>query len=330
MKKGEILVLTSDEEAVLERVLIYLKEMGESFYRFNTETFPREARLTLLFSKGRRLRGFLRASDGSMIDLGKIKSVWYRRPGVPRVDSGLPDGYARFAEEECRACLWSLYTTLDSFWMNPPLTGYRLLEHNKLHQLRAAASVGLRVPPTIITNDPVELKAFFERQKGSIIIKTVASHFFRDQDGETVLIYSNKPSREKFLRHLGGVKFAPVMAQKYIPKKFELRVTIVGSKTFACAIYSQDSERTRHDWRRYDFERVKHEPYQLPAKIEEKLLRLMKRWGLSFGAIDMILTPRNEYFFLEINPQGQWGWIETLTGLPISEAIARTLADPTS
>jgi len=121
---------------------------------------------------------------------------------------------------------------------------------------------------------------------------------------------------------------APILAQEYIEKKLELRITIVGQKMFTCAIHSQDSEQTRIDWRRYDFRNVKHLPYQLPEKIKQKLHKLMKIWNLSFGAIDMILTPEGKYVFLEINPNGQWLWIEQLTEMPISRVIAELLANP--
>lgn len=105
-------------------------------------------------------------------------------------------------------------------------------------------------------------------------------------------------------------------------------MTVVGDRVFTCAIHSQDSEKTMHDWRRYDFDNVRHEAYQLPAEVEAKILGFMSATGLIFGAIDMVLTPQGDYVFLEVNPQGQWGWIEEFTGLPIARAIAELLANP--
>ena len=85
-----------------------------------------------------------------------------------------------------------------------------------------------------------------------------------------------------------------------------------------------------YDWRRYDFGHVKHEPCELPPEIVKKLLQAMRIWDLQFGAIDMILTPKGDYVFLEVNPSGKWGWIEAITGMPISKAIADLLVDPTA
>ena len=115
------------------------------------------------------------------------------------------------------------------------------------------------------------------------------------------------------------------MAQKYIEKKLEFRVTVVGQDIFTCAIHSQDSERTKEDWRRYDFENVKHESYDLPENVKSSLLRFMQLCHLTFGAIDMILTPEGDYVFLEVNPSGQYIWIENLAKLPISRSIAENL-----
>jgi len=325
--RDEILIITNSEDATANLVIRHLRAMDQRFYRLDTDLIPSQSTLAM------RLTGTtccIRLSAGSMSQqLDCVKSVWHRRPTIPRALPSIKEEYSDFIEAEWRACLWSLYTTLPAFWVNPPLVGHRLLEHNKLFQLKAAVQVGLMAPITLITNDASELVNFCESCDGVVAVKTISGHFFKKSDGsEAFGIYTNPVSAEFIRAHIEDIRCAPVMAQEYVPKKFELRVTIVGEKIFACAIYSQDSERTKHDWRRYDFERVKHESHQLPSEIEGKLLRLMKIWGLRFGAIDMVLTPDDHYVFLEINPNGQWGWIEQLTGMPISQAIAELLANP--
>jgi glutathione synthase/RimK-type ligase-like ATP-grasp enzyme len=71
---------------------------------------------------------------------------------------------------------------------------------------------------------------------------------------------------------------------------------------------------------------IPHEPYTLPEEIESKCFELVRQLGLNFGCIDMILTPDNHYVFLDINPTAaQWLWVEQLTGLSISEAMADLL-----
>lgn len=235
----------------------------------------------------------------------------------------------RFVQDESRAALYSLYTTLPCFWMNHPLISSRLLEHNKLYQLQVAQQLGLIVPETIITNDAAELLAFCEECGGSLAVKCIEGHAYREQQTRTPFgLFTSCVTLDELAAQEEGIGYAPVFAQRYIPKKIELRITVVGDRLFSCAIHSQDSERTKHDWRNYDFEKVRHEAYELPEEIERRLRALMRFWRLSFGALDMIVTPSGEYVFLEINPGGQWGWIEDLAGLPISGAIAETLAMP--
>ena len=115
--------------------------------------------------------------------------------------------------------------------------------------------------------------------------------------------------------------------QEYVEKEFELRVTVVGRKVFACKIDSQcmDEDKGKVDWRQgYDFG-LKHEPFDLPASVEDFCRNYLHEMCLNFGCFDFIVTPQGEYVFLECNPNGQWLWIELLTGQKISVAIAECL-----
>lgn len=328
--KDLILVVSNAKDETVGLVTRHLAEIKETFYWFETERFPSRNTLALALTQ----TGLsLRIEDGGAeADLMRVKSVWYRRPGTPKADDSLPKEYREFAIKETEAALRTLYSLIKAFWLYHPLNAPPLT-NNKLHQLKTAREVGLEAPETIITNSPPEAMSFAIANDWRIVIKTISGHYFARgrepaDDPETFGIYTN-PVPERALReYLTDIRLTPVFLQRYVPKKVELRITVVGARIFTCAIHSQDSERTKHDWRRYDFANVRHEPYQLPQDIEAKLLRLMKRWELSFGAIDMILTPDDRYVFLEINPNGQWGWIEGITGMPISRAIAELLAHP--
>jgi glutathione synthase/RimK-type ligase-like ATP-grasp enzyme len=104
-------------------------------------------------------------------------------------------------------------------------------------------------------------------------------------------------------------------------------LTIVGNKIFSCEIDSQASKESRHDWRRSSkIFSVPHKIINLPFSLEKKCIRLVEELGLLFGAIDIIKTPEDQYIFLEVNPNGQWLWIEQLTGAKISTAIADLLS----
>lgn len=324
--KNFVLVIThANDDDHTKTVLEHLDGLDQRYCRFDTEKFPIETSLTLSLSSK-----LLRVVDGEEIDLTLAKSVWYRRPVSPLIlRQDLGDGYKKFIGHESRAALWSLYTTLDSFWVNPPVMGSKILQSNKLLQLKDALAVGIRVPETLITNNPNRLLAFCREKGGVIACKLLHGDWFvQGENPATLFVMTQKITTSQIIESIDDIALAPVLAQEYVEKKFELRVTIVGEKIFTCAIYSQESELSKTDWRNYDFENVKHEPYQLPHATEEKLLSLMRVWGLQYGAIDMIVTPSGDFVFLEINPGGQWLWIEQLTEMSISKALAELLTHP--
>ncbi len=327
--KNLILIVTNKNDEHADRIVSVLDELGEHTCRFNTEAFPLRIAATLSCS-GASLKIPTRVAENSgLVDLNEVKSVWYRRPTPPLIpDRKTEEGYARFIKNESETALWSLYTTLDAFWINQPLS-HRLLERNKLLQLKKAALVGLTVPDTIITNDPDVLLGFADAHGGVVAIKLLKGDWFRERNSEIpLLVFTQRVASDQIREHYEDIKLTPILAQQYIEKALELRVTIVGEKTFACAIHSQDSEHTRTDWRDYDLEHVKHEPFELPDEVRVKLGAFMEKCNLSYGAIDIIVTPEDEYVFLEVNPSGQWLWIEELTGMPISKTLAELLAYP--
>jgi glutathione synthase/RimK-type ligase-like ATP-grasp enzyme len=123
------------------------------------------------------------------------------------------------------------------------------------------------------------------------------------------------------LGHFPRLRHSPMIFQPCLDKRVEVRVTVVGNRVFAAEIHSQRNGRTRID-SRLDFERTPHYAHELPEPIAEKCCALTARLELAYSTIDLIVTPDEEYVFLELNPNGQYLWIEKITGLPISEAIA--------
>lgn len=67
----------------------------------------------------------------------------------------------------------------------------------------------------------------------------------------------------------------------------------------------------------------------VPDQIREAVSQLLARLRLRFDALDFVVTPQDEWMFLEINPNGQWAWLQDATGLPIAAAIADALTKET-
>lgn len=327
MNKNKVLILTAKDEVAIPRVEYFLRKMGQHYFRLDTDKLlDNSAKLTLALNE-RQLTGQITLMDRYNLNFESIKSIWFRRPKPISIKKFKNDiRTSQFIEKEFSATLYSLYTNLeDVFWMNHPLYSRNIIEHNKLLQLKLASLSGFLIPHTIITNNQPELLDFCIKNGGTIAIKPLHTSIFREIDNSTTAIYTNKVTLDFINNKSNSISLAPLIAQEYIEKEFELRLTVVGKRILSCAIYSQDSERTSIDWRRYDFNNVKHEKYELPAGVSLKIHNFMNRCGLAFGAIDMIVTPDGKYVFLEVNQSGQFGWIEELTKLPISESIAEAL-----
>jgi len=148
-------------------------------------------------------------------------------------------------------------------------------------------------------------------------------------DKQEEMVVFTSPVTKEDLDNLEGLQFCPMTFQENIPKALELRITIVGEQIFTAAINSQQLDGAIYDWRKEG--RALHQqwqPYDLPKTIEKQLLELMKYFGLNYGAIDMIVTPDERYIFLEINPVGEFFWLELYPPyFPISQAIAEVLVN---
>jgi len=299
-------------------------ERGVSFLRFNTDDYPRTNKIT--FNLDTKKEDILFYFNKQSITNKDILSVWLRRPLSPGISKEITNPDARvFAKDESKAFLENLWNVLDCLWVSPPRS-IKIAQY-KLLQLQIAKKIGFKVPKTIVTNKIEDFLRFWNECNGEVIYKTLGKNQIPSQKkkGMYRLIYTNKIKDVDLNKIIEEIELAPCLFQEYIPKKIELRVTIVDSEIFTCEIHSQKSEKTRIDWRKYDFENTPHIASKLPKDIEEKCIELIDFYNLKFGAIDLILTPQDEYVFLELNPNGQWLWIEQLTGLPISEALFRLL-----
>ncbi|UBF25844.1 hypothetical protein K9N68_30590 [Kovacikia minuta CCNUW1] len=178
----------------------------------------------------------------------------------------------------------------------------------------------------------VQLDIFYrdDREQGVLVseqglVTKMLSSFAVYEDGNEKVVFTN-PVSSKDLEDLDGLRFCPMTFQEKVPKLLELRATVVGRKVFTAAVDSQRLEQSQHDWRRQGVALLRHwQPHELPQEVQEKLLNVMDYFGLNYGAIDLILTPDQRYVFLEVNPCGEFFWLDLYANLPISDAIANLL-----
>ncbi|MBS1529155.1 MAG: hypothetical protein JSU01_02505 [Bacteroidetes bacterium] len=310
-----ILVITNQTDITSDFIIKRLRERNLPFYRLNTETIGRFVEVKFNFESGEYL--LIDTVAGITIDLLTVTSVYYRRPEINRNYEELTPGERNFTFAELAYTLEALYKILDgAFWMSK-VQAIRNAE-NKMYQLMLAAQLGLQVPPSLVTSNPEAALAFFSKHDRSCIIKPIKSGLVQGGADEEGVIFTSKVNITE--DNVGRIRSCPIYLQPLIGKKADVRVTVVGHKTFAAKIHSQETVDSEVDWRRTN-KLLDHSPIDLPEIIEDQCIQLVKALGLNYGAIDFILDQSDNYIFLEINPNGQWAWIENRLNLNISHGI---------
>jgi MvdD family ATP-grasp ribosomal peptide maturase len=318
-----VLIIThSQDNESIDLVSQAIEGRGEIAIRFDTDRFPTEVQLDLLYSG--EIERLLLTQDGEEFDLSEVSGVWYRRLNIGgKIPADMDAQFRAASIQESRVTVFGLITSLRAFHLDS-IPVIRKVENKQL-QLQVAREIGLDTPRTLITNKPEAVRDFARNCKTEIITKMMASFAIYDEDGQERVVFTN-PIKDEDLEYLDGLKFCPMTFQELLPKEVELRVTIVGKQVFCAAVDSQKLDRAKFDWRKEGIALLDAwYPYPLPTDIETKLLQFMEYFGLHYGAIDIIVTTDGRYVFLEVNPVGEFFWLELYAGLPISNAIADVL-----
>ena len=314
-----ILVLTRPYDPHADHVVQMLAARGAEFIRFNPADFPSRASLSIGYAPDGKMQSFLRAGE-TTVDLAQLQAVWSRRPMPPEPHEQIKDPATReFITRDCQTFVQDLWNSLQCPWL-PGHPAAIQRAQLKASQLRVAAELGMELPPTLITNSREEFLEFYDQHNGNVVTKLVGAAFHPTVGANTFSRYTEVVSKRD-VGYAASLEYCPMILQAYVPKRLELRITVVGQEVFAAEIHSQHTHHTRHDWRRYDMGQTPHFVHNLPPEIYVTCIQLVQRLELCYGAIDMILTPDGRYVFVEINPSGQYLWIENETGLPISSAI---------
>ena len=309
-----VLLLThSGDYYTIDLVSQALAGRGVRPVRFNTDLFPSAIKLS---------NEHVFTETGEEICAAEVCAVWARKIWLPRMAEDLDERFRAMCVEESVAALEGFFDALHGArWIND-LQCQRAAE-NKQRQLRLAAHAGLRVPRTLVTNDPAAARQFFAETDGQTVAKLLRP-ITVGMDAVEPFVYTNRV-REEDLIGAETLRHCPMVFQELVPKALELRVAWVGEQCFAGALDVSGTSRGQTDWRRAAPEECSWQPAQLPSEVVSGLHALMSELGLVFGAVDLICTPSGEYVFLEVNPSGEWGMLERDLHLPISHAIAEEL-----
>ena len=333
--RAVLLITHTGDHFTIDRVQAGVARRGAHPIRLDTDRFPGELQITTRVGAGgvsARLR------DGAHeLPVDAVDAVWMRRwfdrtapPSggaaargqAPVIDPPRPGELSELEAAQCvresRAALDGFLAALDGArWLDPLLSVRRA--ENKLVQLRLAQHAGLRVPRTVISNDPDEVRALWDACRGQLVAKMLTP-ITRSMGAPPAAVYTHALTAAD-LDDLEGLALSPMVFQERIAKRRELRVVYVAGRCFAGSL-----DGGRDDWR--NPAAGPSSPWQvdaLPDDVAGALDAVMRGLGLRFGAADILRCADGSYCFLEVNPVGEWGMLERDLGLPISDAIAEEL-----
>ena len=314
-----LLVITNKLDLACDFFILRLKERSIPFLRLNTEDYGNFFQINISLA-GNDTSYEINLADGRLVTNADIGAVYFRQPVSPDVPPDLAESDKEFSRREAKEILRSLWRLIDhGKWFNHPKELW--LASNKVEQLTIAQRLGFKIPDTCVSMSELTVRNFIESHEEQVVCKAVKHGFLRQ--GLNVQIATTQRVGSEFLNQFGNYAQVPMIFQEEIHKAFDVRVTVVGDNVFATAIHSQQHPQTIVDWRLLDLQEfdLKHEAIKMPAHLDELCRQITRHFNLKYSAIDLIKTVQGEYFFLELNPNGEWAWIEQKAGYPIRDAI---------
>lgn len=308
MNKIDILIISTKYDFSTDYVCIELNKRNSNYLRINRDEFNK---YEIIFDIKKHLLE-IKINDKIYYINDSLQSVYYRAPTYFR------ETYLKnfSTEEQLHNSQWmSFIRNLTFFenakWINNPNNIYKA--ENKLLQLKYAQEIGLLIPDTIVTNSN---NYTFNDSKA---IKSIDTAIFTINNKEA-FFYTNILEPDEYNKF--DISLCPIVIQENLQPKIDYRVTIVDKKVYAVKIVV-NNKGIDGDWRKQK-ENISFIPIVLPKNIELKCIQLLNKFNLIFGGIDLIYY-KNNFYFIEINPTGEWAWLVDKAGQKIYEGICDSL-----
>jgi ATP-grasp ribosomal peptide maturase len=313
-----VLVLAREFDPTADAVVTELAWRGVPVFRTDLAAFPAQLRLDARLRDG-RWTGRL-WNDHHAVALEEIRSIWNRGPRTYRFDDALTAAEREFCYREAKLGVGGVLAALDVLWANHPNRCADAIF--KPYQWMIAAEVGLMVADTVITNDVEAARRFIGDVPHETVTKALGPSGITEH-GQSQVAYTRRLSAEDLADPVAVATTATTL-QRFVPKAFEVRLTVIGQEMFPVAIHA-DTEDARTDWRS-DPAGLRYERAPVPDVVAEAVGRYMKRTNLVYAGFDLVVTPADQWVMLEANTGPQMGWLEAATGAPITDAMATLLA----
>ncbi len=264
------------------------------------------------------------------ISISQITSVWYRRgePILEYINIEKIDFLTNGLENQVSKHLQNEVQTIKQFFLDfltrKTITSFEHRDVNKLLVLEKAIKCGLKVPKTYLITKKTDLLTIFKKRK--LITKSIQNipFYFISQPNMKYIGYTGIIN-ELIINKIPD-EFFPSLLQEMIEKEFEVRTFVFFDKLYSMAIFSQSDPRTNIDFRIYNFFKPNRcVPFILPKVVHKKIIALMKNMNMNCGSIDIIYSKDGNFYFLEINPVGQFGMVSKPCNYFLEKKIAKHL-----
>ncbi|MFC3161144.1 ATP-grasp ribosomal peptide maturase, MvdC family [Chryseobacterium arachidis] len=291
----------------------YLKSKNIPYFRLNSDRLNHLQKISIH-------EDFFELTDefGNTVHSKDVKAVWHRKSWGISIPEELDESYKRIFVKEYSSLRYNLFTSLENVpWINP-LENETKIDGNKMLQLKIAKKNNLTVPKTIFSNDSKKITHFFHENCNGKMVAKLHGVISKSMGGENFL--STHIIDENSLENIEDIEYCPMIFQPYVDKEYELRIVYLDGEFFTGKINNSENA----DWRVAQGNYFWSE-YDLPDPVKINLTSMMQEMGLYIGAIDMIKSKDGNYYFLEVNPQGEWGMLQKELKFPIAERIADNL-----
>lgn len=319
-----ILIISVDDDPHVKYMEPYIKATGHGYMVYSPADMVNDGLINYDITNEHEKIEIFDKDNEKWVDTHTFRSIWYRRPKpISDILSFKNCDTRKFVFNEIEHTARGLLANFRGQWVNDP---YRsLLADYKPHQLKIANKLGFMIPDTILTTDIDRAKKFYSCHNGDIIYKALEAPIFMI-DGQYRVTYTTPIPSTNSQELLDAVHNCPTLLQQRIKKKYELRITVVGTEFFCAKIDSQAHKNSSIDWRKHQNRNdVSVDPFDPPESIKAMCSQFMQYFNLVYSAFDFVVDIDDQIVFMENNPHGQWAWVQEATGLPIAQALTTLL-----
>jgi glutathione synthase/RimK-type ligase-like ATP-grasp enzyme len=310
-----ILLITRRDDLTADFLIDRLLTRGVRYLRFDVDHYLDDVCLSAEFDD-QGIRGEIITPQGSA-SFSDIRGIWYRRAMAPTLSNlNLSRSDRIFAERESRHFLEGAIGAIPARWVNPWPAVH--LWERKLGQLPLAAACGFKIPRAVVSTDAHKLSDF--AAQNPVIVKSIGQGLHLTESGAES-IYTHSAPNER-LADCDAARLCPTLVQERIAKIADVRLTVIGDHLFAARLDADLPDGL--DWRRPGTP-VNYSSIVVPDHIAGSVKTIMQRMGLRYGAFDFALLRDGSWIFLEVNPAGEFAWIEEKLGFPIRNSLINEL-----